>query len=112
MNQGAVRIRTAAARLGTSQKGIAEALGLSSTAVYKWWHGKAVPPRERCVALEDALQIPRGELLVAFGFLPDGEATIHQADGEWQIVVRVPGGNPGYLNSEPLFDPDPFLVAA
>ena len=111
MHDGAVLIRTAAARLGLSQRTIAQTLGVSAQAVNKWWHGESEPSREHFAPLEVLLELPRGDLSLRFGVLPAGAVEVIERDDLGRLLVRVSGSsNPGYLN-EPLFDPD-VLVAA
>ena len=111
MHEGAVLIRTAAARLGLSQRDVAASIEVSAAAVNRWWHGETAPLREHIAPLEELLEIPRGDLALAFRQLPEGTAEIVERDDTGRLLVRVSGSsNPGYLN-EPLFDPD-VLVAA
>jgi transcriptional regulator with XRE-family HTH domain len=110
---GIRRLREAAGAAMRSAKGIAGELGLSHSTGARWFTGSALPSRDQAIELERVLDLPPGELTVLFGYLPNGKLSMDrdQPAGELRIVVRV-SENPGYLNSEPLFDPDPFLVAA
>ena len=111
MHSGAVRLRAAAAGIGMKQTEIAESLGVTPKTVGRWFRGEDVPTRERLLELEEALDLPSGDLCVLFGYLPEGTAEIVERDDLGRLLVRVSGSsNPGYLN-EPLFDPD-VLVAA
>lgn len=114
MDDGPVLIRTQAARLGLNQRAIASVIGVSAQAVNKWWHGEAEPSREVVGAIEELLQIPRGDLSLAFKQLPGGTAEIVERDETGRLLVRVSGSPiPGYLNgTEPLFDPESLSEAA
>jgi len=111
MSDGPVTIRSAAGRLGMSQRDIAAAVEVSPAAVNKWWHGEAEPSRDIVGRLEAALEIPRGALSLAFGQLPVGTAEIIERDASGHLLVRVSGSSdPGWLKGmEPLFGD---LVAA
>jgi transcriptional regulator with XRE-family HTH domain len=110
MHEGAVLIRTASARLGFSQREIAQSIGVSAQAVNKWWHGESEPSREHFAPLERLLELQRGDLSLLYGLVPAGRIEVER-DGNGDLLVRVSGSSdPGWLKGmEPLFD---NLVAA
>ena len=52
------------ARLGLTQRAIANALNVSQTAVYLWESGRAIPTLTNLVALEQLFAVDQGTFLI------------------------------------------------
>lgn len=52
------------ARLGLTQRKIANALNVSQTAVYLWESGRATPTMTNLVSLEQLFEVAQGTLLI------------------------------------------------
>src|ERR671912_1684701 len=56
---------------GLSQRGLAEALGVSQASVSQWLLGQTAPRPERVAALERVLRMRPGSLAQLFGYVSD-----------------------------------------
>lgn len=82
-------------RRGLTQAELAKRLGVSQQTVSRWESGLAVPSPQRVTAVEDELELERGTLLKAIGYLPEEESS-----GSPEDVRRILGRLAGLSDTE------------
>ena len=69
--------KTNRARLGLTQRKIANAMNVSQTAVYLWESGRATPTMTNLVALEQLFEVEKGALLIPCAYALSAEQGVN-----------------------------------